>query len=125
MAHMTRPRAQEAAKPDIEIRLDDGRVIAIEVKDLGRGINVRDVAARAAMHISGASAAAVGAASVFGWYVRSNAPWLGVDDSAIRSDWVTVGDDLWRATGGITRSIEDDDDQPHLFDPSEYAKTER
>jgi hypothetical protein len=122
---MARSKVRQETQPDIEIRLDDGRVIAIEVKDGHRGIDVLDVAARAAMHVSGASAAVVGAASVFGWYVRGDAPWVDRDDTAIRSDWEAVGDDLWRAAGEITRSIKDNNDQPHLFDPSEYAKAEQ
>jgi hypothetical protein len=125
MLRMARRKVRPEASPDIEIRLPDGRIIAIEVKGLSNGIAVSDAMSQAAMHVGGASAAAVGAASMLGWYVRSDAPWLRGDDAAIRSDWVTVGDDLWRATGGITRSIEDNDDQPHLFDPSEYVKTER
>lgn len=124
MLRVRRRKARLDANPDIEIRLPDGRIIAIEAKGLG-GILVSDAASQAAIHVSGASAAAVGAASVLGWYVRSDAPWLRADDAAIRSDWVTVGDDLWRATGAITRSMKDDDDQAHLFDPGEYVKSRR
>jgi hypothetical protein len=109
---------------DLEIRYPDGRVVLIEVKR-GSGVRVRDLMSQAQLYVSGASAAAIGAASVFGWYVRSGAPWAerGGDDAAIRGDWQTVGDDLWRATGAAAR-IENgaERDQDHLFDPAEYAR---
>jgi hypothetical protein len=121
---MARGKLRKGDRADIEIRLPDGRVMAIEVKDMGSGVVVRDAISQAVMHVSGASAAVVGAASVFGWYVRSDAPWSRGDDAAIRNDWQTVGDDLWRATGEITRAKEADiDDQPRLFDLGEYAKS--
>jgi hypothetical protein len=108
--------------PDLEIRLPDGRVLAVEVKGMSAGIVVSDAISNAVMQVSGASAAAVGAASLLGWYVRSDAPWLRGDDAAIHNDWQTVGDDLWRAVGEFMRGNERDDEQSRLFDPGAYAK---
>ena len=123
MARMVRRKVRREASPDLEIRLPSGQVLDVEVKDVSGGIVVSDAASNAVMHVSGASAAAVGAASMLGWYVRSDAPWLRKDDAAIRNDWQTVGDDLWRAVGEIMLSEERDDEQSRLFDPGEYAKS--
>jgi hypothetical protein len=122
MARMARRKVRREAGPDLEIRLPNGQVVSIEVKRVDSGVAVRDLAMPAAMHISGASGAAVGAASVLGWYVRSDAPWSRGDSAAIRNDWQTVGDDLWRATGEIMHGNEDDD-RPRLFDPGDYAQS--
>jgi hypothetical protein len=120
---MVRRKVRREASPDLEIRLPDGQVLAVEVKGMGSGIVVSDTVSHVVMYISGASAAAVGAASMLGWYVRSDAPWSRGDDAAIRNDWQTVGDDLWRAAGEITRGKEADDEQSRLFDPGEYANS--
>jgi hypothetical protein len=93
----------------------------IEVKNHRRVVSVRDYWLSAALHISGASAGAVGAASFFGWYVRANAPWSGREDDAIQSDWQTIGDDIWRAAGDIARKGGDSRRDQHLFDPAAYS----
>ncbi len=95
----------------------------MEVKVIGSSMVVSESVSHTIMHVGDASAAAVGAASVLGWYVRSNAPWLVGDDAVIRNDWQTVGDDLWRAVGAFMSGNEADGEQPRLFDPGEYAKT--
>jgi hypothetical protein len=121
------PMPQEDARwknADLTFQDADGRVIVVEVKD-ARAVSVRDMMSQAEMYISGASAAAVGAASLFGWYVRSDAPWAEhADQAAIRADWQTVGDDLWRAAGLLahTRSNDEGPDQSRLFDPAEFGQ---
>ena len=101
MTSMARRKVRRETAPGLEIRLPDKLVLTVEVNGMGSRVAVSDAMNQAVMHVSGASAAAVGAASVFGWYVRSQAPWSNrEDDAAIRNDWQTVGDDLWRAIGG-------------------------
>lgn len=92
-------------RADLEIRYPDGTVVYIEVKSRhGHDVVVtaREATDQVAMHVRAANAASVGAASVFGWYVRSAAPWSeDADTAAIRSDWRVVGDDLWRAAARL------------------------
>lgn len=120
MTRMASRRTQADAEADLAIRYPSGRVVVIEVKNHRRNVSVRDYWLNAALHISGASAGAVGAASFFGWYVRTNAPWSGRED-AIQSDWQTVGDDIWRAAGDIAHKDSDSRRDQHLFDPSAYS----
>jgi len=99
----------------------DGSSLVFEVKRAN--VLAGDVMRQAITYVHGASATAVGAASVFGWYVRSDAPWSErghSDDAAIRADWRVVGDDLWRAAG-VVAHVRPDNEQPRLFDPSDYA----
>jgi hypothetical protein len=109
---------------DIEIRYQDGTIVRVELKQHGRGVTVRDLLHHTEMHISGASAASVGAASIFGWYVRSKAPWTEhFDNAGLTADWLTVGDDLWRAAGQVASGMdESDSSQSRLFDPADLGK---
>jgi hypothetical protein len=121
-------RNHKHAEPDLEIRCSDGKIMTIEVKGrAGSAVSVRDLVTRAAMRVSGASAASVGAASVFGWYVRSAAPWSDHADSvALRADWQTIGDDIWRAAGQTARGRHEvDARQSRLFDPADFSEPRR
>lgn len=113
------------ARPDLEVELPSGKRLLVEIKRAN--VSLDDVRRQAAAYVSGASASAIGAASVFGWYVRSEAPWSErghADDSAIYADWVTVGDDLWRALS-VSPYVEREATQPQLFDPTDYSAIKR
>jgi hypothetical protein len=120
MAH----RALNDTSQDLEIKYPDGRVVIVEIKgDRKSAVSVRDLTSQATIHVSAMSAASIGAASVFGWYVRSGAPWAEPDAAILHADWQTVGDDLWRAVGRIAHDENDvHPEQRHLFDPSEFGK---
>lgn len=114
-------RKREKTRPDIEIEMPDGSSLVVEVKRAN--VSVDDVMRQAITYVHGASATAVGVASVFGWYVRSDAPWSEQghgDDAAICADWRAVGDDLWRAAVAVAH-VKPENEQPRLFDPSDYA----
>jgi hypothetical protein len=116
MARVARHRLGK--QTDAEVKMPDGRTVIVEFK---RGdVSEDQVVRRALTYVHGASAAIVGAAGVFGWYVRSDAPWSRrAEGDAIYGDWRVVGDDLWRAARAA--SFKDEDNQPHLFDPTDYA----
>jgi hypothetical protein len=116
MARVARRRLGKQG--DAEVKMPDGRTVIVEFK---RGnVSVDQVMRQALTYVPGASAAIVGAAGVFGWYVRSDAPWSRrAEGDAIYGDWRVVGDDIWRAARAA--SLEGEDNQPHLFDPTDYA----
>jgi hypothetical protein len=122
MGRMTRSHAR--VESDVESRCQDGSVIHFQIKRAGAdGLVVQDLLNHAELQVSGPSAGFVGAASVFGWYVRSGAPWSDhLDSDGLHADWQAVGDDLWRAIVRVADAADNSESsQSRLFDPADFA----